>query len=1458
MTDALRVDPVPRRWLWIGSALALILAFAQSPGRIVADTKHDLTVDPVGFLARAGHQWSSLAPLGQVQNQAYGYFFPHGAFFAVFDLVGMPAWVTQRLWWGLLLAAGLWGVVRLADALGVGSRPARIVAAAVYALSPRVLTTLGAISSETLPMMLAPWVLLPVVYALGPPERRRRSMRAYAAGSAAAVALMGAVNAVATLAAVAVTGLWWLMHRPTPAWRRFTAWWLPSLVLACLWWIVPLLLLGRVSPPFLDHIESSVTTTYWASLPELLRGAGSWAPFVSDERLAGAGLVSRTVLVLATGLLAAAGLAGLVLRGMPARGRLTVILLTGLTLMALGYGGALGSPIADQVQALLDGSLAPLRNVHKFEPLVRLPLVLGLAHLIGRVPLPGAAPWHRVRAAAAHPEHRPRYAVTTLVLTIALVATSTAWSGRLAPAGTYEKVPDHWSQAADWLTDNAAGIGDDGAPDRSRDVRALVVPGSGFAEQGWGLTRDEPLQPLATTPWAVRDAIPLTPPGAIRALDSVQRLLVTGTPSDALAPTLRGQGIGYLVVRNDLNTRRSGAPAPALVHQAIDGSPGLTRVASFGADYFSDPDEGVVLDSGLRLNYPAIEIYRVSGGDEAGPYTADLDAVPVLAGGPEALLGQQLRGVPGDGRPLPTLLYADAVAAGLNPAAVRMTDTPGLREEDYGRLDGATSALRTPGQRHHTPNPVFDYPAGADPVTGRWRGAEVTVSDSAADATALPQVDPSAAAAAAFDGDVRTGWRSRTGGGAVGRWLQLDLDEPIEAGTVHLTLDEHTAGPAVTEVEVSTDAGSTRVQIPAPGTRVAAPLPLGTTDRIRITAMRTADRTAGSQFGLAEVELAVGGEPVPIDFTAELPAPPDGPAVTGFSLAAHLPGRAGCVETKDAVVCVPGLARGGEEDGPWRRTLTATTTDALRPSLTVRARPGEALDELLADPAGITVAGPAMSADPRGGAGALVDGDPRTAWTAPSATRDAAAPRPTLTVRLPEESTVGALRLAPPESELPARIEQVVVDLGTGPQLREVDEDGLVTLTPADTDTVRISVTGWEELLDHSAAASGPALPGAAGLSVYADRRGTEPVGPVPDPEREIHLPCGQGPVLAMAGSVIHTSVTTTADRLRAGLPVTATVCDDAVFTPLIGAQDLDVVPGPALSVERVELDAIDPLTGGPRAETFGGTDAEDETAALTAVPADEWGPDRRVMELAPSGAARLLVVPESINPGWRARTADGTTLEPVTVSGWQQGWLVPAGTGGEVTLEFTTDTAYRAGLFGGLALLPILAALALVPGRRRIDRSAAAPVWRPGPVAAVGVPATAWLLSGTAGLLAGAAVGIVMAVSGATRPGRARRRWAIGAGASAALAAGLLAQNPWPDGDYAGHGVPAQLCAAVAVLVTGFAAVPAGPSGESDGAGGSGFFGRARARLSAALRARVRRVSQRTSARRAGSSTSP
>ncbi|MBI3692312.1 MAG: DUF3367 domain-containing protein, partial [Mycolicibacterium aromaticivorans] len=117
--------PLSRRWLSGVFLVALVLCFAQSPGLISPDTKLDLTANPLRFLTRAANLWNSDLPFGQAQNQAYGYLFPHGAFFLLGDTLGLPGWVTQRLWWALLLTAGFWGLLRVAEALGIGTRSSR-------------------------------------------------------------------------------------------------------------------------------------------------------------------------------------------------------------------------------------------------------------------------------------------------------------------------------------------------------------------------------------------------------------------------------------------------------------------------------------------------------------------------------------------------------------------------------------------------------------------------------------------------------------------------------------------------------------------------------------------------------------------------------------------------------------------------------------------------------------------------------------------------------------------------------------------------------------------------------------------------------------------------------------------------------------------------------------------------------------------------------------------------------------------------------------------------------------------------------------------------------------------------------------------------------------------------------------------------------------------------------------
>ena len=109
--------------------------------------------------------------------------FPHGLLFALLSWV--PGWIVQRLWWGLLLFIAFAGIIKLLECAGIGSRSSRIIAAILYALSPRILATLGAISSEAWVMAVAPWVLVPVVCAMR--STNRGYIRLMALASALAI-----------------------------------------------------------------------------------------------------------------------------------------------------------------------------------------------------------------------------------------------------------------------------------------------------------------------------------------------------------------------------------------------------------------------------------------------------------------------------------------------------------------------------------------------------------------------------------------------------------------------------------------------------------------------------------------------------------------------------------------------------------------------------------------------------------------------------------------------------------------------------------------------------------------------------------------------------------------------------------------------------------------------------------------------------------------------------------------------------------------------------------------------------------------------------------------------------------------------------------------------------------------------------------------------------------------------
>lgn len=705
-------------WLVLATAM-----FAQPVGLIAADTKHDLTADPAGFLAAATHAWTDVFPLGQLQNQAYGYLFPQGLFFLLADAIPdwlLPAWVAQRLWWTIVAGVGFSGFYRLCQCVVPGSgcsttasastRAFQIIAALLFALSPRTLTTLTAISSEAWPVMLAPWVLVPLL-------RRDTITGRDIAAATIPIALMGAVNATATLAACIPAGLVIL-------WRRQGWLLIPAAVAVSAWWIGPLLVLGKYSPPFTDFIESSYVTTRWLNLLEILRGTTHWTPFADTEREAGYLLVSQPVFVLATVAIAACGLAGLALSAQGAQGtapstRLRyhglwlVMLLVGITILATPYG------------QLLDDVLAPLRNLHKFDPLVRIPLLLGVAHLGTVLEVPRLQHLLTRRAAAG-----------LGVAVIALLSVAPVWSGRLLPTGAYREVPEYWRQAANFLNDNV-------------DTRTLLVPETSFARQEWGWTRDEPAQPLLDVPWAVRDAVPLLPPEAIRGLDGV-----LATLDRSVDPLLR-LGIGAVLVRHDLDSSAQQERADELA-DALDR---WAQRHDFG-------EVSVFVVDAQRDMHIAHDPVTVAGGGEA---LAVLDAI--------------------DG-PAPRRLvdHAGAGAAKEGSDAEIVTDTPLLVDRNFGTLQGAVSGPLASPDEATTKHPSLDYPSVATPLPVRPRGdVQLQASSSAADATAFGGADPARSINAAVDGTDQAWWPAPGDPGT----LQLrSTDGTVDAPELHLTTTE--------------------------------------------------------------------------------------------------------------------------------------------------------------------------------------------------------------------------------------------------------------------------------------------------------------------------------------------------------------------------------------------------------------------------------------------------------------------------------------------------------------------------------------------------------------------------------------------------------------------------------------------------------------------------------------------
>ena len=955
------------------AVMAIYLGFVaisllQQPGRTTYDTRLEITERPASFLASAFSLWQPNVNFGEVQNQANGYLFPQGPFFWLADLAHVAPWVTQRLWSALVVIAACEGMRRVARALDLPPSAA-FLGGLVFALSPRLVGTSGVLTGEALPGALAPWALLPMLLV----TRGRLAARPAVVLSAAAVVAMGGVNAVETGAALvpaAVVTLW-------AASRRLVAWrvvggWIGLVVLATLWWTIPLLVLGRFSPPFYEYVESAATTTSLVGWSEAVRGDSHWLSWavLADGRPwwpAAHSLATDPVFVVVSAVVAATGLAGVARWRSPYRVPFAFSAAIGLAAITIAHGGRAGTPVAGAARSALDGVLQIFRNVHKFDPSVRLAVAVGVAALFAELVA-------RVDARTS-PGATGRWVVVPACVVLVLGGPYLVNDTR-TPGWT--SIPGSWSDARDWLARHPTERG------------ILILPASGFALQPWGSTFDEPALALDIRHRVALTQAPLLPGQSLRFLSALTTSVGTDT-AGAVSAELARAGIEYVVVRHDLDRVETGTPSPGLSDSALAVG-GIEKVASFGADSVS-----------------AVTVYQVHR-REALLRATPVDDVLTVAGEPESVLALQDAGLASG----PVVLQGEP---GWHRPTDIVTDGAQRRERQFGALYGARSVVLQAGEPYRLDRAAHDFPGvpGAREVVAAYDGlASLRASSSRGYADTFGEVVPAEGPAAAIDESPATRWVSSPATEPTKQWLRLTFpaNRPVHEVTVRPVVGDPALVP-VRRIEVVAGNQSRRLVVNPDGAAATAEF-----DGRPVHSVTVLIRAVGGAERRAPVALA----DVRVDGLAPratLRVPDALGSGTSFVFRTD-PGVGPCVATFLGPDCDESRRRTPEEPAGLDRTITvrAGASDPVALTGEVVARTTKRAIRLL-EPVGReqrVTASSVLGNDPGVSSRFAWDGSSETAWV--PADRDAG---PTLVFHWSRPHRVSGIRVESPDVQTAPR-----------------------------------------------------------------------------------------------------------------------------------------------------------------------------------------------------------------------------------------------------------------------------------------------------------------------------------------------------------------------------------------------------------------------------------------------------
>ncbi|MGO9185351.1 alpha-(1-_3)-arabinofuranosyltransferase domain-containing protein [Mycobacterium sp.] len=1277
------IKPVSLKVLALLGAGYLALAFIQSPGRVEDDTKLPLIVEPVSYIESALHVWNQTVFGGTVQLGT-GFIIPTGLFYAVAHLLHIPLWVAERIWIATLLTVACWGIVRLSEALGIGNRFSRVLAGVAYCAAPIFLTWADT-TAALCAVVFLPWMLRPLVIG-----SREGSPRRAAARSGIAALLMGGANA-AVLAAVFPLGVIWLLtRRPGPRRRSLALWWVVAMVMACTWWLVSTAFVAKYGYNYLRYSETSTITTSTASVFESLRGASYWLDYfhLGGPALPGAWiLVSSWLAILGTATVAALGLAGLCQR-IPEKLFLVASLCFGVVMISAGYSGASGGPFAPEVQHLLQGPLDVIRNIGKFSPDVTLPLVLGLAWAVS------ATDWSAVRHRAIRFIPGGPRSWRGLVSILAVVAIAIALAPFLGakiyqasgfttiPSG-FSSIPSYWTQAGEFLNAHQGH------------ENALVVPASSFANYTWGNPEDEPLQVVANTSLEWRNLIPQGSNGYTQMLDVVEQALDSGTSPPGFAQYLAREGIDYVVEANDRNQALSGAPPPALVHQVLAETPGLTEVASYGRRL---PVTQTAAGSLQVYNSPSytrlrpVEIFRVDSATSAVATYPAVDPV-VVSGDLGSLVPLGAEGVI-SGRA--AVLSGDPAAAGVSSAkgaTWAITDGNQRVDHSFGLVRDANSYVLGSNQ---SLNPSSSVPMSFAVVNGvSHQTVETPIGAASVASSSYGSVTLADAAnqgpAAAFDQFSNTVWVANDVHNSVGQWVSITFKHPVHLTTISVSPLIQPESPKITRVQITTDRGTvtrtlSRGRRSGSLTIYRLSVPLGYSRHLKVTIAATKPPKkvlAAFPLGAGITGIAIPG----VTFVPQLKLPDD-EASTFQGADRNAP-----VVSFNRPILNANLSLGpsSPEDPTMARSFVLPKNETATASGYAVPVPSESLESLLELLQPVPSTGLKITATsvlgglPRFRAYNLVNGS-TSPWIADFDNKD-----PALDVSWSGVRPVSSIRLSlTSQASRPTEIS--VTPGGGSPMILHVPKNGgLITFPSTNTESLKIqflkvatnlSVTpDFGVLIDLPVGLSSLSIPGLSTATIH----------PI-DPAKAFKLPCGDGPTVYVNGKPRPTTVSGTVAGLINLQPVPMTVCSSPgglMKLPAGSNSFATYNPNSEFEITSLAIQAVSPQ---PHRSA-----AAERTATL-----EQWNAASKKIEVG-AGPATYLAIPQNFSAGWVATLGD-QTLKSVRLDGWQQGYLVPAGKAGTVVMTMKPDTLFRFLLAVGAVFILGLFALALIPSRRRYD----------------------------------------------------------------------------------------------------------------------------------------------------------